>query len=1297
MSSDNVATEHDGKRFTAIAVVGIAIRTSRFNDLKQFRTAWFAPLDPVAPAPPIDCVDLPREIEAAVLADARWSGPHVLIDLNSERFIEEMASALRDPGIDFAAGVLCGCREAEAGGIIALKTLTAAERDGDRIYCLLAPGETGDFSSAAVVEICDPAAGESAGALKSLFPRRRDAPICRLGEPSAGDSLRCFRALVTIVLATHLKTIPPGRLAASANPEQKAPFYGADIPRPWIHGRPEPREAVVFGCVCEPRMAVLAREYSGPCSHPVAKLQDYRPSELYLRSAESRDELAAVLRLDLERIDRTQAASLARFCLERSIERLDGKYRIAIVASSAADLAHKIGLGIASLGARERSISERHGYYHNRIPATEAKTVFLYPGFNSEYPGMLSDLCQFFPRTREWFDCLDRHSDATKALLPSDLIYPPPEGLSGEEREKLLWDLKLGGPAGLVANLAMGELLEGLGVRCDAVAGHSNGENAALIAADVFRYREKDAILDMVARITRHYREGDHRHRRYSGHFLLVSGLAEAELRGFVESHGDKVRLAMENCVNQVVLYASAAGEELAAKIRSLGGICMVRPTERPYHTSLFEEHAGLLEEFYREASIGSGLLTAYSTATTEPFPSDAASIREVALRQWITPVRFRQTLERLYNDGFRCFIESGPDATVTAFVKDTLRGRDHIAVASNVPYRSGWEQLQHLAARLFVEGIQVRPALFFEERGLEAEPRRAAVVEAVPEQPAVASGDAGAASTFCDSAREQAIASHFQLMDRFLESQHSVMTAMIAALAGGRSEVAPAAASVALAPAPPPNALAPGKTHSREWRLTGEIIEQSEGHFYSERVFDARHDRFLLDHALGRRISVCDPELIPLPIVPFTVSMTILAEAACRLSGGKRCLALIDIRGSRWLAADRGSFRLGIEARRQNQTEKPGGFPDAEEIRVRLYEIDRESSRRYLAFEGTALVGDEYPERPAPMAFPREGLKDAQVPTEFFYSYCTYNGPVFQGIRQVLEFDERAIVADLQAPPTTRFRADGADPGFAIPGALLDSTGQLAGYWLVEQGVRDFGIFPFRAARYSQFGDPPRPGARCRTQCNIRQNGHIVTCSFDFLGDGGRVFARVEDMELRFYDNPWVRRFFVAHDPDDMFTVAGEAVAPDGNAAAICRKIDTLPGEFLHQSWNIWSRALAHLILNSRELGNWYRLPDRGAPATRILLERLVAKDAVRVWARREAGMELLPADIDIEPLADERVQARCSHLPQSRPIPPISVHSEGESAVARLDAFAAEAEMEYSAAVGSLAFDNHRQPARA
>jgi acyl transferase domain-containing protein len=75
-------------------------------------------------------------------------------------------------------------------------------------------------------------------------------------------------------------------------------------------------------------------------------------------------------------------------------------------------------------------------------------------------------------------------------------------------------------------------------------------------------------------------------------------------------------------------------------------------------------------------------------------------------VQQWSTRVRFRETIEKLYAQGVRTFIEVGPSSNLTSFVSDTLGKKDYLAIASNNQRKSGLEQIQTLLARLFVKNM---------------------------------------------------------------------------------------------------------------------------------------------------------------------------------------------------------------------------------------------------------------------------------------------------------------------------------------------------------------------------------------------------------------------------------------------------------------------------------------------------------------------------------------------------------------------------------------------------------------
>src|SRR3546814_1218173 len=74
---------------------------------------------------------------------------------------------------------------------------------------------------------------------------------------------------------------------------------------------------------------------------------------------------------------------------------------------------------------------------------------------------------------------------------------------------------------------------------------------------------------------------------------------------------------------------------------------------------------ADAFRAYCQTLDFGHGTNIVYSASTCAPFPDDAEGIRELAARQWEHPVRFTETVQRLYEDGFRVFLEVGPSGNL--------------------------------------------------------------------------------------------------------------------------------------------------------------------------------------------------------------------------------------------------------------------------------------------------------------------------------------------------------------------------------------------------------------------------------------------------------------------------------------------------------------------------------------------------------------------------------------------------------------------------------------------------------
>jgi malonyl CoA-acyl carrier protein transacylase len=388
---------------------------------------------------------------------------------------------------------------------------------------------------------------------------------------------------------------------------------------------------------------------------------------------------------------------------------------LSIVASSPEDLHAKLSRAVDRLSdPKTGDIKSKKGvYFFERPLYAKGRLAFLFPGEGSQYPHMLADLCMLFPEVRAPFDRIDRAFEAcglSGDFLPSEIVFPPsgagehrggpPQGPEG------LWAMPAAVAAVLTANQAVLELLGRLQIRPDCALGHSTGEYSAFQAAGILEVGDPSRYGLYISELHRIYREATARGAVHK--VRLAAAGADAEtVAGFLASVGAEVHIAMDNCPHQAVFLG--AEPEMQKALRAIGErgvICQVLPFDRPYHTPLFRAYAEGLRPFFEKWLTGRASLPTYSCTIADRFPEDRRRVCDIAVDHWAKPVRFRQTIEKMYADGVRIFVEVGPRGNLTSFVGDILGKREGLALAANTAGRSGIAQIHHAVGLLAAHGV---------------------------------------------------------------------------------------------------------------------------------------------------------------------------------------------------------------------------------------------------------------------------------------------------------------------------------------------------------------------------------------------------------------------------------------------------------------------------------------------------------------------------------------------------------------------------------------------------------------
>ena len=717
----------------------------------------------------------------------------------------DVMMGIRKPGMLSESGVTRpfsadadGLLPGEGVGLVALKRLADADRDGDRVYAVLrgiglAGG--GDDSRLASPNArwqsrairrayrrsgVDPATvglieGQGLGlpdadraeirAIRAVFPspivgtRSLGAVSSMIGHAMAAAGMA---GLIKAALALFHRTLPPTLHADRPHPLLRRNDRPASLNaalRPWVHGRcSAPRRAGVnaFGFAAINAHAIL-EEHPDSANGPRGGALPIWETEAILLAAPDRNALADRADRLRDWLLRNPGLPLKDLAATLNLGNPDsaGPARLGLVARTTADLADRLSAVRDRL--RDTALpavrDARGAYYWDRPVGLEGGLAFLFPGEGSQYPGMMADLCLQFPEVLARFDTSDRIAlESGERVLPSDLLFNAEGGVADSPYRSA----EIAVNVVLSSQWAIDRLLRCLAIRPVAVAGHSSGELLALAAAGAL---EVDARLeDRLGRLGSIFRDLDR-----SGSVPEARLVAASTNRDVASAACDaidpRVMVAVDNCPHQVILAGPpGAVGAVVARLRGTGVLCDDLPFGRAYHTPAFAPAVEPIAQFYEDLPLARPRLPIYSCSIARRMPDDPESIRRIAAGQWTRPVAFRETVEAMHADGIRVFVDVGARGSLAGFVDDTLRGRPAFAAAAHVPRRSGITQLNHLVAALFAQHVPLRADHLY----LRRRPVRLDLGAPVPAPPPISMIPLGLPERRPSSARSNRIACYY-------------------------------------------------------------------------------------------------------------------------------------------------------------------------------------------------------------------------------------------------------------------------------------------------------------------------------------------------------------------------------------------------------------------------------------------------------------------------------------------------------------------------------------------------------
>ncbi|MFF0527956.1 HAD-IIIC family phosphatase [Nocardia amikacinitolerans] len=617
---------------------------------------------------------------------------------------------------------------AEGAGLLLLKRLGDARRDGDKVLAVIRGSAVNQDGRSQGLSAPNGAAQEqvlrSALRVSGLAPHDIDYVEAHgtgtaLGDPIEARALaRVFGpgrdpgrplgigslksnvghtqaaagvgSIVKLVLALQHERIPATLGANEPSPQidwERGGLAVCSEPMPWPKGD-RPRRAGVSAFGLSGTNAHLILEEAKPeptTADPTAE----DPSVVLLPiSARSRESLHGQARrlLDLVVADpRLRPGPVSRAL---ALQRTQFERRAVVVASDRDEM-------IGALGDLVDGRSSANAVVGAGPVLTNGKTAFVFPGQGMQWVGMARDMLASSAEFRAEFEQCDKAFGAHTGWSLVDRL--------ATMTDADLVDFPVVQPLLFATMAALAATWRAAGVTPDAVIGHSQGEIAAAYCAGVIDLGDAARIVLTRSRLMQAITE--------PGAMAMI-GLPEDEVSQRLAKFDGRVSVAAVNVRRSTIVAGEqAAVAELLAELERAGIYTRLGASGPGFagHCRLIESIRDPLLAELAGMAADSPVTQWYSTVSGDPMTGDPIG-PDYWYRNARETVRFAATIERMIADGFRYFVELGAHPSLTAAVKTVSEelAREVVAVGSLVRDQDGPTCLAMAQAELYVAGHEL-------------------------------------------------------------------------------------------------------------------------------------------------------------------------------------------------------------------------------------------------------------------------------------------------------------------------------------------------------------------------------------------------------------------------------------------------------------------------------------------------------------------------------------------------------------------------------------------------------------
>lgn len=586
----------------------------------------------------------------------------------------------------------------DGAGVVLLKSLEDAERDGDTIYAIIkgigvnndggdkgsfggpsAQGQAGAIAMAINDADIDPSTIsyiEAHGTATPLgdpieieglnlaFGTQEQKQFCAIGSVKSNlghlTAASGVAGLIKTALALHHQQIPPSLFYQHANPNinlAESPFFVNNELKKWESTDKRRAGVSSFG-VGGTNVHIILEEFE----NVPMQTGSPKPLSLITWSAKTETSLGNYAKKLAGFVESNKNTNVADIAYTLQNTRAEFNQRRFIIAGDTDELSTK-------LNAPADASSSKN------LTSKASEVVFMFPGQGSQYVNMGRELYDNEPVFAAAVDeCIGLLKDTPQAHI-FDVIYPKVIDEASTEAIKNTFYTQ---PAIFIMEYAMAKLWMSWGIQPAILTGHSIGEFVAAHFAGVFSLKDALLLISTRAKMVSEVAKGS-----------MLSVRFEAEKLESLLPHGLSIA-----AINSNKLCVVAGPDDLVAafsdeldKLEIPGRLLQ---TSHAFHSAMMDDIVAPFEEVVRSIKLYPPVKPIVSTVTGTWMSEAEATNPQYWANHLRKTVRFANAINTLQEDEGRILLEVGPGTVLATLARQQV-------IIKTTPIMAGFEKNETL------------------------------------------------------------------------------------------------------------------------------------------------------------------------------------------------------------------------------------------------------------------------------------------------------------------------------------------------------------------------------------------------------------------------------------------------------------------------------------------------------------------------------------------------------------------------------------------------------------------------